>query len=120
MDLIHLHTRICGGLLVRACLIVCSAIVGLELAEECDCAGLHDLWVVVRRRRRVRQPEQMLNDGVWVIVVVVQHDGKALLSQFGLPRRYGAVCSGCVGTPSGSALGVMAGQEGLTGVCRER
>jgi hypothetical protein len=73
MGLVHLRTCVCGSLLMRARLSVCGAIVSLELAEKGHCARLDDLWVVARRRRRVRQPVQVLDDGVRVVAVAIQH-----------------------------------------------
>jgi hypothetical protein len=78
MGLVHLRTCVCGSLLMRARLGVCGAIVGLELAEKGHCARLDDLWVVARRRRRVRQPVQVLDDGVRVVTVAIQHGGGVL------------------------------------------
>ena len=64
----------------------------------------------------------MLNDGIWVVVVVVQHDGKILQGSSSSSGSLagGTEFSGGVGRPSGSVSGVMVGQEGLIGVCRER
>lgn len=75
MGLVHLRTCVSGSLLMRARLGVCGAIVGLELAEKGHCARLDDLWVVAHRRRRVRQPMQVLDYGVRVVAVVIQHGG---------------------------------------------
>ena len=50
MGLIHLRTRVCGGLLVRSRLGVCGAVVSFELAEKSHCTCLNDLRVIVRRR----------------------------------------------------------------------
>lgn len=53
MSLIHLRTRICGGLLMGARLGVCGAVVGFELAEKGHRTCLGDLRVEVCCCRRV-------------------------------------------------------------------
>lgn len=75
MGLIHLRTRIRGSLFVGTRLGVRGAVVGFKLAEESHRARLDDLGVVVCCFRRVGQPVKVLDDRVWVVVVVVQHGG---------------------------------------------